>query len=129
MKEQDNIKYTLEGFKEFIDNIKEMSSDYDYVVVRSRRCFNIIARFLPKVDFMTFPALMLDYKKLADYYQQNNCFPKILLIDDLLFRGREMERDLTQLEVLLAEELLDRNVLKKTDNYLYTVYRNLADST
>ena len=40
-----------------------------------------------------------------------------------------MSRDLTQLEVLLVEELLDRKVLKKTDNYRYTVYRNLADST
>lgn len=111
MKEQNNIKYTLDGFNDFIDGIKEMSSDYDYVVVRSRRCFNIISRFLSKVDFMTFSALMSQYKKLADYYQENNCFPKILLIDDLLFDGREMERDLTQLEVLLAEELLDRNIL------------------
>ena len=37
---QNNIKYTLEGFMEFIEEIKNTSSDYDYVVVRGRRCFN-----------------------------------------------------------------------------------------
>ena len=58
----------------------------------------------------------MNHPIVFDYYQQNNCFPKILLIDDLLFDGREMERDLTQLEVLLAEELLDRNEIKKSDN-------------
>ena len=128
MKEQDNINYTLEGFKDFIDDIEEMSSDYDYVVVRSRRCFNIIARWLPNVDFIAFPALMSQYDKLADYYQKNKRFPKILLIDDLVFNGREMAHDLEQLEDILVEELLDRNILSRADNYRYSVHSRLADS-
>lgn len=125
---QNNIKYTLEGFMEFIEEIKNTSSDYDYVVVRGRRCFNIMARFLPKVDFITFPALLSNYKKLADYYQQNKRFPKILLIDDLVFSGRGMASDLERLEGLLTEELLDRKVFSKEDNYRYSVYRKLADA-
>ena len=61
-----NINYTLDGFNDFINEVKKMSSDYDYVVVRGRRCFNIIARWLPKVDFITFPALLSKYKELVN---------------------------------------------------------------
>lgn len=114
-----NMKYTLDGFNVFINKVKKMSSDYDYVVVRGRRCFNIIARWLPEVDFITFPALLSKYKELVNYYQQNNCFPKILVIDDIswLCPCNGIAQDIELLGEILTRELLNRNVLKKSDNY------------
>lgn len=127
--EQNNINSTLDcEFWNFINDIKNCSSDYDYVCVRGKRCFNIMAAFLPDVDFITFSALMLKYKELVDYYQKNKRFPKILLIDDLIYNGRGMARDLQQLEDTLAEEFLDRKILNRTDNYLYHIYLKLTDS-
>ena len=121
-------KQNKSDFQNFIDNIKDESDNYDYVCVRGKRCFNIISRLLPKIDFITFPALMLHYRELSDFYEKNKRFPKILLIDDLVFDDREMAHDLQQLEDLLAEELLDRKLLKKSDNYLYQVYQGLSNS-
>ena len=121
-------KQNKSDLQNFIDNIKDESDNYDYVCVRGKRCFNIISRLLPKIDFITFPALMLHYRELSDFYEKNKRFPKILLIDDLIFDDREMAHDLQQLEDLLAEELLDRKLLKKSDNYLYQVYQGLSNS-
>lgn len=121
-------KQNKSDLQNFIDNIKDESDNYDYVCVRGKRCFNIISRLLPEIDFITFPALMLHYRELSDFYEKNKRFPKILLIDDLVFDDREMAHDLQQLEDLLAEELLDRKLLKKSDNYFYQVYQGLSNS-
>ena len=117
-----NMKYTLDGFNDFINKVKKMSSDYDYVVVRGRRCFNIIARWLPELDFITFPALLSKYKELVNYYQENKCFPKILVIDDIswLYPCNGIAQDIELLGDILTRELLNRNVLKKSDDYPLT---------
>lgn len=115
-----------DNFWVFINKIKTYYSNYDYVCVRGRRCFNIISRLLPSIDFITISALMLKYGELSDFYEENNRFPKILLIDDLIFDGCEMAQELEQLENLLTEELLSRNLLNKRDNYRYQVYYNLC---
>lgn len=117
-----------DNFWVFINKIKTYYSNFDYVCVRGRRCFNIISRLLPSIDFITFSALMLKYEELSDFYEKNGRFPQILLIDDLIFDGCEMAQELEQLENLLTEELLSRNLLNKKDNYRYQLYYNLCNS-
>lgn len=126
---QSQIEYTqLNEFWSFVDHIKQIAPEYDYVCARERRCFNLVARFLPKVDMISSRALMLKYDEIAEYYRENGKFPRILILDDLMIHGRSVAKLLQQLEDMLAIRLLEMGVLKRSDNYRYTVYRNLADS-
>lgn len=127
--EELQIEYTqMKEFWFFIDRIKQMAPEYDYVCARERRCFNIVARFLPGVDMISTRALALKYKEIAEYYRQHKRFPKILILDDLMIHGRGMAKFLQQLEDMLVIKLLDMGLLQLNDNYRYTVYRNLADA-
>lgn len=123
------IEYTqMNEFLVFIDHIKQMASEYDYVCARERRCFNLVARFLPEVDMISTRALTLKYAEIADYYRENGRFPRILILDDLMIHGRSIAKLLQQLEDMLVIKLLNMGVLKRSDNYRYTVYRDLADA-
>lgn len=123
------IEYTqMNKFLVFIDHIKQMASEYDYVCARERRCFNLVARFLPEVDMISTRALTLKYAEIADYYRENGRFPRILILDDLMIHGRGIAKLLQQLEDMLVIKLLDMGVLKKSENYRYMVYRDLADA-
>ena len=123
------IEYTqMNKFLVFIDHIKQMASEYDYVCARERRCFNLVARFLPEVDMISTRALTLKYAEIAEYYKKNRRFPRILILDDLMIHGRSIAKLLQQLEDMLVIKLLDMGVLKRSDNYRYTVYRDLADA-
>lgn len=126
---QTQIEYTqLNEFWSFVDRIKQIAPEYDYVCARERRCFNLVARFLPEVDMMSTRALTLKYAEIAEFYREKNRFPRILIIDDLMIHGRGIAKLLQQLEEMLVIKLLDMGVLKRSDNYRYTVYRNLADA-
>lgn len=126
---QSQIEYTqLNEFWSFVDHIKQIAPEYDYVCARERRCFNLVARFLPKVDMISSRALMLKYDEIAEYYRENKKFPRILILDDLMIHGRGVAKLLQQLEDMLAIKLLDMGVLKRSDNYRYTVYRDLTDA-
>lgn len=123
------IEYTqMNDFGSFISQIRLIAPEYDYVCAKERRCFNLVARFLPKVDMISSHALMLKYDEIAEYYRENGKFPRILILDDLMIHGRSVAKLLQQLEDMLAIRLLEMGVLKRSDNYRYTVYRNLADS-
>ena len=123
------IEYTqVNDFGSFISQIRLAAPEYDYVCAKERRCFNLVARFLPKVDMISSHALMLKYDEIAEYYRENGKFPRILILDDLMIHGRSVAKLLQQLEDMLAIRLLEMGVLKRSDNYRYTVYRNLADS-
>lgn len=124
-----HIEYTqLDEFSSFIDHIKRIAPEYDYICARERRCFNLVARFLPKVDMISSRALILKYSEFADYYRENRRFPRILILDDLMIHGRGIAKLLHQLENMLVVKLLDMGVLSRDDNYRYTVYRSLADA-
>ena len=128
-KAQWQIEYTqMNKFWFFIDRIKQIAPEYDYVCARERRCFNIVARFMPEVNMISSRALMLKYTEIAEYYRQNKRFPKILILDDLMIHGRGVAKLLQQLEDMLVIKLLDMGLLRHSDNYRYTVYRNLADA-
>lgn len=128
-KSQLHIEYTqLDEFWSFINNIREMAPEYNYVCARERRCFNLVARFLPKVDMISSRALMLKYDEIAEYYWENGKFPRILVLDDLMIHGRGVAKLLQQLEDMLVIKLLEMGVLKQSDNYRYMVYRDLADA-
>lgn len=129
MKTQLRIEYTqLDEFWSFVGQIKQMAPEYDYVCARERRCFNLVARFLPKVDMISSRALILKFDEIAEYYQENRKFPRILILDDLMIHGRGVAKLLHQMEEILSITLLDRGVLKQSDNYRYSVYRELADA-
>lgn len=126
---QSQIEYTqLNEFWSFVDHIKQIAPEYDYVCARERRCFNLVARFLPKVDMISSRALMLKYDEIAEYYWENGKFPRILVLDDLMIHGRGVAKLLQQLEDMLVIKLLEMGVLKQSDNYRYMVYRDLADA-
>lgn len=128
-KTQLHIEYTqMTEFWSFINHIREMAPEYNYVCARERRCFNLVAHFLPDVDMISTRALILKYAEIAEYYRENRRFPRILILDDLMIHGRGIAKFLQQLEDMLAIKLLDMGVLKQHDNYRYTVYRNLADA-
>ena len=123
------IEYTqLNEFWSFIDHIKKMAPKYDYVCARERRCFNLVARFLPEVDMISTRALTLKYAEIAEFYRENRRFPRILILDDLMIHGRGLAKLLQQLEDMLVIKLLDMGVLIRSDNYHYTVHRHLADA-
>ena len=123
------IEYTqMNEFLFFIDHIEQMVPEYDYVCARERRCFNLVARFLPELDVISTHALTLKYAEIAEYYKKNRRFPRILILDDLMIHGRSIAKLLQQLEDMLVIKLLDMGVLKRSDNYRYTVYRDLADA-
>lgn len=123
------IEYTqMNEFLFFIEHIEQMVPEYDYVCARERRCFNLVARFLPEVDMISTRALTLKYAEIAEHYKENRRFPRILILDDLMIHGRSIAKLLQQLEDMLVIRLLDMGVLKRSDNYRYTVYRDLADA-
>lgn len=123
------IEYAqMNEFWSFINSIKEMAPEYNYICARERRCFNLVAHFLPDIDMISSRALILKYAEIAEYYRDNRRFPRILILDDLMIHGRGIAKFMQQMEDMLAYKLLDMGVLKQNDNYRYTVYRNLADA-
>lgn len=58
-------------------------------------------------EYLTDAALFLRVTELADYYREYRRFPNILLCDDILIHGRNMNRFIQNLEDLLVEELKD----------------------
>ena len=59
--------------------------------------------------FLTDAAFILNCKHLADYYRKRNRFPQILLCDDALVHGRNINQILQQAEERLCEILDDKD--------------------
>ena len=66
-REELHIEYTqMDEFGFFINCIERMAPEYDYVCAKERRCFNIVARFLPQVNMISSRALMVKYAEIAE---------------------------------------------------------------
>ena len=97
----------LQNLSEFFDHIRQISKSYSYISATERRCFNLIARCLPEIDMLSSSALKLYCGEMADFYRKNSFIPRILVLDDIMVRGRSIAKLLAQLESLIEEELGD----------------------
>ncbi len=86
---------------------------WDYVVFVVRRSY-ILALLLEKMTgkkmeenstavFLTDASLILQCRKMADRYQKTGRFPSILLCDELLLHGRNLNHLIDEMENRLAE--------------------------
>lgn len=106
----------------FVDNYgklysffkKAWASKHVYKVAMARRGFNLNYAFkkidLPfssdeENDWISDTALLLNYKGIAEHYQNYNCFPKILILDDIAFSGKTIAKLLDELEQLILFHL------------------------
>lgn len=97
----------LQRLPEFFGEIRNISRNYDYIAATERRCFNLVARFLPELNMVSGSALKLCCGDMAEHYRKHFRLPRVLIIDDIMVRGRSISKLLLQLEVLLEEELSD----------------------
>lgn len=96
----------LDELMSFFHTIKENAPNYAVVSVKANRCFSLLWRYDPTIEHMlTNNAALLQYRKLADQYQQSGRFPRILIVDDIMIHGRGVSKFLVQLEQLVYEEL------------------------
>lgn len=104
--------------KEFMVNI--WRSKAKYKVFMARRAFNLNYAFMEacgvqkddsyQVDnIMSNTAFLLCAEELADYYRRTGQFPRILIVDDLLFHGRGIIKLLDNFATLVAEFLGGKN--------------------
>lgn len=115
----------LEELDDFFLKIQKQSSNYQFVSVTERRCFNLAFYYLNQMDnLVSNNGLLLRYRELADYYQKNQALPKILLVDDILLHGRGMAKFLATLEALLLDELTQRGQIKDFSDF-YQLHASL----
>ncbi len=91
----------------WIEDIKEYDADYTVFVVR--RSF-VLVQILEDVweqekgeklnDFfyITDSAILTACEQIADFYRHNGCFPSILLCDDILLHGRNINNLIADIE-------------------------------
>ena len=77
-----------------IRNAVQKGSEYQYVCVMERRCFNLVARFSPELldRVVTSNGLLCMGKEIARYYEENYDFPRMLVCDDIVIHGRNLAR-------------------------------------
>lgn len=98
--------YMLDEIEPFFREIDHISEQYEYITAAERRAFNLAAWYLTDVSkLISNSGMLLQYKKLAEYYRRYSRFPKILVVDDLIMHGRGMYKFLDQLERLVRDEL------------------------
>lgn len=98
--------YMLDEIRPFFEKIDRLSEQYEYITAAERRAFNLAVWHLTDISkLVSNSGMLLQYKKLAEYYSRQGRFPKILLIDDLMMHGRGMSKFLDQLETLVRSEL------------------------
>lgn len=107
-----------EVFKEIQQWYKETKeSNVRYVVYVVRRCY-MLALIMEHItgnkmedseerEFMTDASFFLRCNELSEYYRKYRCFPKILLCDDILIHGRNINHFLKSLEERLFEMLTE----------------------
>lgn len=90
----------------FFDRMLSANShwDYDYAVLFSRGCFTLYKTVSNELSGMRPDRLMTDSGllaravELADYWKQFGMFPRILLLDDMVYHGRAIISFLSSLE-------------------------------
>lgn len=93
----------------FFNHVWEAASEYEYIAVAGRRCFNLLFWYLEDDlpdNITSFNGLLLQYRQIAAYYQQNQRFPSILMVDDIMVHGRSVAKTISHLESLVYEVLL-----------------------
>lgn len=61
---------------DFLDKIVDNASQFSIISASERRCYNIMARFLPSLNIISNNALLLMYKEFAQYYIETGIFLK-----------------------------------------------------
>lgn len=120
----------IDEMNDFLAAINDAASQYLYVSVAERRCFNLVARYIPDLgNLISNSGLLLQYRELATIYKKYSRFPRILLVDDLMVHGRGMAKILYQLEKLLTMELEQQGVLNcDMDHYHFRhMFTNAVD--
>lgn len=98
--------YMLNEIEPFFEEIDRISEQYEYITAAERRAFNLAAWYLTDISkLVSNSGMLLQYKKLSEYYRMHGRFPKILVVDDLMMHGRGMSKFLDQLEMLVRNEL------------------------
>lgn len=112
------LSYSLtDELQDFFEAINSVAEHYWFVSATERRCLNLVSRFLPRLNnLVSNSGLLLQYKKLADYYVKHSYFPPILIVDDIMVHGRGIAKLLQQLEKLLYDELVRRGYLAQVED-------------
>lgn len=96
----------LDEMTPFFEKIETISEGYEYITAAERRAFNLAIWYLSDISkLVSNSGMLLQYKKIAEYYNLHKCFPRILVLDDLMMHGRGMSKFLEQLEKLVQDEL------------------------
>lgn len=96
--------------RSFFTNFVGDTSEYAYVSATERRCFNLAYIFLPegqKRNLVSNSGLLQYHRELTRYFVDHGCFPRILILDDLMVHGRGISKILYQLEMLIETDLKD----------------------
>lgn len=92
---------------------KTIQAPQDYVIYIVRRSYLLAlmmekmtgVRMGKKEKYLTDAAFLLQCDKLAEQYRRSHSFPSILLCDDILIHGRNINHFLVELEKCLQEKL------------------------
>lgn len=125
-------QYTvLDDLSDYLLGIRELIKDnmYQYTCIMERRCFNLVAHFLPDIldQIVTSNGLLCSIKEIANYYKSRNIFPNILIADDIVIHGRNLARFLYVLEDGVVQVLKDEGVDLDFDQR-QALHRRLIDA-
>ena len=78
----------LKDFQSFLEGIKENEDNFDYIVALDPRFFNLVCKYIPNLKkFTSLNGLIMQIDRIAEFYIENNNFPKILFIDDIITKA------------------------------------------
>lgn len=128
----------LDRLADYLLRIREAvrkDREYQYVCVMERRCFNLVAHFLPDLldRVVTSNGLLCMGRDIAGYYKENDSFPRMLVCDDIVIHGRNLARFFYTLEEEVVEvfkesgmefsfdqrRFLHRKLIEAVDIYAY----------
>ena len=116
----ENLNGLLKWYRQ---SIKSDASYIVYVVRRSYILAGLLGRIVgesmrdcPEKLYLTDGSILSCCEEIATYYRENGRFPKILLCDDILIHGRNLNRVIENIEARLIELLSadadERNVIE-----------------
>lgn len=105
----------LDRLAEYLRSIRSAVQEdqgYRYVCVMERRCFNLVAHFLPDLldRVVTSNGLLCMGRDIARYYRENDSFPRMLVCDDIVIHGRNLARFFYTLEEEVVEVLKESGI-------------------
>ncbi len=107
----------------------QKDGEYQYVCVMERRCFNLIARFLPELldRVVTSNGFLCMGRDIARYYEENHRFPRMLVCDDIVIHGRNLARFFYTLEEEIVE-VLKKSGIEFTFDQRRILHRKLIEA-